>query len=317
MRSALAILVATRDRAPRLRRLLASCLALEGRERLAPAIVVADDGSTDDTARVVAEAAASDPSVRHLALPGAGKSRALNAAVRATTAAWLAFVDDDVELDPRWLVAVEAYLGRHDVGAAQGTIRLPPAEAADPTTVAALARWHTIPQCDYGPAVTDAPSLIGANMLVARRAFTRVGLFDERLGPGAAGASEDTELAMRLRAAGERIGYVADAIVYHAVEPDRLSARYFRALHESRGRSRIYYKQRAPRAAWLLALRLLPDLALAALGAAVGKLRGGEAERRALARWYHYRALLAAGRAPRLPGGVPRLERSGPMPDEA
>lgn len=204
MRSALAIVVATRNRAPRLRSLLASCLALDGRERLRPDIVVADDGSTDETARVVAQAAHS--AVRHLALPGGGKSRALNAAIRATTAPWLAFVDDDVELDPRWLVAVEAYLGRHDVGAAQGTIRLPAADAADPTTVAALARWHTIPQCDYGPAVTDAPSLIGANMLVARRAFARVGLFDERLGPGAAGASEDTELAMRLRAAGERIG---------------------------------------------------------------------------------------------------------------
>jgi GT2 family glycosyltransferase len=316
MRSALAIVVATRDRAPRLRRLLASCAALEGRERLAPAIVVADDGSTDDTADVVAEAAAANSSVRHLALPGGGKSRALNAAIRATTAPLLAFVDDDVELDPHWLIAMEAYAGRHDVGAAQGTIRLPPAAAGDPMTVAALARWHTIPQCDYGPTVTDATSLIGANMLVARRAFARVGLFDERLGPGAAGASEDTELAMRLRAAGERIGYVADAIVYHAVEPDRLSARYFRALHESRGRSRIYYKQREPRAPWLLALRVLPDLVLAGLGVAVGRLRGGEAERRALARWYHYRALLAAGRAPRLPGGVPRLPGGVPL-DEA
>ena len=310
MRSAVAIVVATRDRAPQLRRLLASCRALDGRERLTPDIVVADDGSTDDTARVVAAAGAADPAVRRLTLPSGGKSRALNAAIRTTTAPVVAFVDDDVELDPRWLIAVEAYVGRHDVGAAQGTIRLPPAAAADPAIVAALARWHTIPQCDYGPAVTDAPSLIGANMLVARRAFERVGLFDERLGPGAAGASEDTELAMRLRAAGERIGYVADAIAYHAVEPERLSARYFRELHESRGRSRIYYKQREPRAPWLLALRLLPDLALSGLGAVMGRIRGGEAERRALARWYHYRALLAAGRAPRLPGGVPRLDEA-------
>jgi GT2 family glycosyltransferase len=116
-----------------------------------------------------------------------------------------------------------------------------PAAAADPLLVAAVERWHTIPHCDYGPTVAEAPSLIGANMLVERRAFARVGLFDERLGPGAAGASEDTELAARLRAAGERIGYIPDAIVYHAVEPDRLSAAYFRSLHEARGRSRIYY----------------------------------------------------------------------------
>jgi GT2 family glycosyltransferase len=310
MRPALAIVVATRDRAPRLRRLLASCRALVGREPQAPEIVVADDGSTDDTARVVAEAAAEDAAVRHLPLAGNGKSRALNAAIRATTAPLLAFVDDDVELDPQWLLAMQGYLGRHDVGAAQGTIRLPPAAAADPAIVAALARWHTIPQCDYGPSVTEAPALIGANMLVTRRAFARVGLFDERLGPGAAGASEDTELAARLRAAGERIGYVADAIVYHAVEPERLSAAYFRALHESRGRSRLYYKQRQPRSPLVLALRLLPDLVVAALGVVASRLRGGESERPALARWYHYRAMLAAGRAPRLPGGVPRLDEA-------
>jgi GT2 family glycosyltransferase len=310
MRSALAIVVATRDRAPRLRRLLASYRALTGLARLAPELVVADDGSRDDTARVVAEAAAGEPSIRRLALAGGGKSRALNAAVRATTAPLLAFVDDDVELDREWLVAVTAYAVRHDVGAAQGTIRLPPDAAADPAIVAAVERWHTIPQCDYGPSVVDAPSLIGANMFVARRAFQRAGLFDERLGPGAAGASEDTELAARLRAAGERIGYVADAIVYHAVEPDRLSARYFRELHESRGRSRIYYKQREPRSPFVLTLRLLPDLALSALGVAASALRGGEPRRRALARWYHYRALFAAGRAPRLPGGVPRLDEA-------
>jgi GT2 family glycosyltransferase len=146
-------------------------------------------------------------------------------------------------------------------------------------------------------------------MFVTRNAFVRIGLFDERLGPGAAGASEDTELALRLRATGEHIGYIADAIVHHAVEPDRLCASYFRTLHEARGRSRIYYKSGTQRSALALALRVLPDLGVAALGVATTALgRGGEPRRRALARWYHYRGMLAAGRAPRLPGGVPRLD---------
>jgi GT2 family glycosyltransferase len=258
---------------------------------------------------VVAAVSGTHPTVRHLAVPEGGKSHALNRAIRTTSAALLAFVDDDVELDRDWLVAVEGYFARSAVAAAQGTIRLPPEAAADPTIVAAVERWHTIPRCDYGPTVTEARSLTGANMFVTRRAFARVGLFDERLGPGAAGASEDTELADRLRAAGERIGYVPDAIVYHAVEPERLSASYFRALHESRGRSRLYSKHQDGRSSVSLALRLLPDLGLAALALAVTALgTDGESRRRALARWYHYRAMLAAGRAPRLPGGVPRLD---------
>ena len=305
----LAIIVATRNRERRLRRLLGSLFAMTAVDHLAPEVIVADNGSTDATARIAAEAAATHANLRHLVVPEGGKSRALNVAIRSTAAAVLAFVDDDVELDRDWLVAVDGYFARATVAAAQGTIRLPPEAAADPMVVAAVERWHTIPRCDYGPAVAESSSLTGANMFVTRRAFAKVGLFDERLGPGAAGASEDTELAARLRAAGERIGYVPDAIVYHAVEPDRLGADYFRALHESRGRSRIYYKHQEGRSTVGLALRLLPDLALAALGVATTALgRGGEPRRRALARWYHYRAMLAAGRAPRLPGGVPRLD---------
>lgn len=309
MASALAILVATRNRAPRLRRLLASVFAMTGVADLRPAVVVVDDGSTDGTAELATTTAAEHPTVRHLAVPVGGKSRALNVAIRATRAERYAFVDDDVELDPDWLVAVEAYFARATVAAAQGVIRIAPEAAASPSTVAAIDRWHTIPQCDYGAGAVESPSLIGANMVVTRRAFLAVGLFDERLGPGAAGASEDTELALRLHAAGERIGWIPDAIAYHAVEPERLSATYFRALHEARGRSRVHYKFDATRSRLAIALRLLPDVGRAALGVAATALApGGEARRRALARWYHYRAMLAAGRVPRSSGGAPTLD---------
>jgi GT2 family glycosyltransferase len=305
----LAIIVATRNRDRHLRRLLTSIFAATGVAELAPEVVVADNGSTDATAAVVDEAARTHRNLRRLAVPEAGKSRALNAAIRASTAPLLAFVDDDVELDREWLVAVDAYFARHAVGAAQATIRVAREAAANAAVAAAIERWHTVPRCDYGPGVTESRSLIGANMIVARSTFARVGLFDERLGPGAAGASEDTELAERIVAAGIAIGYVPDAIVYHAVERERLSAEFFRALHESRGRSRLYYKDAGRRSPLALTLRLLPDLASAALGIAASAFaRGGESRRRALARWYHYRAMLAAGRAPRLAGGVPRLD---------
>jgi GT2 family glycosyltransferase len=308
MASGLAIVVATRNREPRLRRFIASFFAMTGVDRVAPVLVLADNGSTDGTAALAAATAAAHPTVRHLAVPTGGKCRALNEAIATTPADRFAFVDDDVELDPEWLVAVEAYCARASVTAAQGTIRVPPAVADDPMLVAAIARWHTIPHCDYGPTAVESPSLIGANMVVGRRAFERVGLFDERLGPGAAGASEDTELAARIHAAGDRIGYIPDAIVYHAVEPDRLNAAYFRTLHEARGRSRVYYKFRDDRSPMSIALRVFPDVARAALAVALTSVRNpSESHRRALARWHHYRAMLHATRTPRLKGGIPRL----------
>ena len=300
--TAFAIIVATCDRAVALQRLLASALAMTGWERLTPEIIVVDDGPSDAIRFVVADVARRTPGVRYLPVPAGGKSRALNRAIRATQARLLAFVDDDVELDAGWLVAVAAYASRAHFDAAQGAVRLPPESAGNPAVIAAVDHWRTIPSCDLGPSVSEVGSLIGANMLVWRATFARVGLFDERLGPGAAGFGDDSELAGRIRSAGGRIGYVPDAVVYHHVDPSRLSAEYFRTFHTRRGLSRIYYKPTGP-------LRILPNLGLAAMRLALAIVVGlPDVRIRALGRWYHYRAMLAATRAAPLAGGVPRLE---------
>jgi GT2 family glycosyltransferase len=55
----------------------------------------------------------------------------------------------------------------------------------------------------------------GANMAVRRDVFARVGLFDERLGAGAAGCSEDSELWYRVLAEGWSCVYEPAAVVYH------------------------------------------------------------------------------------------------------
>ena len=304
----LAIIVATRDRSIALRRLLASAVAMAGWERLKPEIIVVDDGPSDGTRLVVAEVARHASGVRYLPVPSGGKTRALNRGIRATDASLLAFVDDDVELDAGWLLAVSDYASRLRFDAAQGAIRLPPDSAGNPAVIAAIDRWRTIPGCDLGPGVTEVESLIGANMLIWRSTFARVGLFDERLGPGAAGFGDDSELADRIRGVGGRIGYVPDAVVYHYVDPTRLSAEYFRAFHTRRGLSRIYYKRTG---SW----RVLPNLGLAAMRLALATIAALPNLRlRALGHWYHYRAMLAATRVTPLAGGVPRLEEARTLP---
>ena len=55
----------------------------------------------------------------------------------------------------------------------------------------------------------------GANTAFRRRVFERVGLFDERLGAGAAGCSEDSELWYRVLAEGGACLYEPRAVVHH------------------------------------------------------------------------------------------------------
>ncbi len=55
----------------------------------------------------------------------------------------------------------------------------------------------------------------GANMAFRREVFRRVGLFDTRLGAGASGCSEDSEMWYRILAARMAIGYEPRAVVWH------------------------------------------------------------------------------------------------------
>ncbi len=65
------------------------------------------------------------------------------------------------------------------------------------------------------------------NVAFRRRAFERYGLFREDLGPGSVvQRAEDTEFVRRLWLGGERLRYVADAIVRSPVRTERLSRRF-------------------------------------------------------------------------------------------
>ena len=55
----------------------------------------------------------------------------------------------------------------------------------------------------------------GANMAFRREVFSRIGVFDERLGAGAAGCSEDSEFWYRILAAGMMVKYEPRAVVWH------------------------------------------------------------------------------------------------------
>jgi len=58
-------------------------------------VVIVDDGSTDDTPRVVEELERADPRVRGVRQANAGLAGARNTGLAQATAPWIAFLDDD------------------------------------------------------------------------------------------------------------------------------------------------------------------------------------------------------------------------------
>ena len=233
----LSLIIPTRNRARRLDQLLDGLTALAPLPEGPWEIVVVDNGSTDDTAAVVARPRPGLPApIRRVPEPRAGRSFALNAGVTATAGDLLVFVDDDVTLEPRWLSELARAATREGYAAAAGRI-LPDFEGGAPAWLPPDLPFPY--RFDLGDAPGDSHTVFGANMAFQRRVFARYGLFRTDLGiqPGDPLVGEESELCDRLAAAGERIAYVPTATVRHPVTREQATPAFLDRWSYHYGRS--------------------------------------------------------------------------------
>jgi glycosyltransferase involved in cell wall biosynthesis len=220
---------------------MASFDALVCPDSITAELLIVDNGSTDNTASVLMLATSTKFSLRVLREDRQGKSSALNRGLSLAQGKILLIVDDDVVVHPLWLIKhLESYsLSSFD--AVQGRV-LPGVDLdgkpADPNKL----REYNIPIIDYGDQICEIRGLTGTNISFKREVFERVGRFDTRLGPGAAGFSEDSEYSIRIRQAGFKIGYTPDAVAYHELSPARYGREYNRKVEYQKGLSRSLYR---------------------------------------------------------------------------
>jgi GT2 family glycosyltransferase len=221
------VVVCTRDRPEQLRR----CLTSIARSTVAPQEVIVVDNSPGSglTSRVVR----AFPDVRYLAESRAGLSVARNTAIENAVGEIVAFTDDDATVHPDWLGRlIEGFTGP-DVMAVTGLVL--PEELATESQVVfekALGGFnHGYRSMSFGRRFFEESKAIaapvwkigaGANMAIRRQAYDIVGPFDERLGAGATGCSEDSEFWYRLLALGWECRYQPSAVVFHCHRADRL-----------------------------------------------------------------------------------------------
>jgi GT2 family glycosyltransferase/SAM-dependent methyltransferase len=217
----LAVVVCTRDRPEDLSR----CLESLTRSRMPPdEVIVVDNAPAQDTTRAVVEAF---PSFRYVPEPRRGLSVARNSGVAASSAKIVAYVDDDSTPHPDWVRRVREEFVDPSVMAVTGLLL--PASLDTPAQVAyeapaSLFHHARYQRLSYGPDFLEQTKRRGppvwrigggANMAFRRDAFVLAGGFDERLGAGAAGCSEDSEFWYRLIAAGWECHYEPSAVVFH------------------------------------------------------------------------------------------------------
>jgi glycosyltransferase involved in cell wall biosynthesis len=233
----ISVILCTYNRCQSLAKALSSIAASVLPDTVEWEVLVVDNNSSDRTAFVAGSFVGIFPGRFHYIFePRQGKSFALNAGVREARGEILAFLDDDVIVEPTWLWNLTANL--HDgTWAGAGGRTLPLVEQPLPEWLS-LERPYSLGaaicgQFDEGgmPRELEKPPY-GANMAFRQETFTRYGPFRTDLGPGlvrpVSKVGEDTEFGSRVMSGGERVRYEPAAIVHHPIFPDRMSKKYIR-----------------------------------------------------------------------------------------
>jgi glucosyl-dolichyl phosphate glucuronosyltransferase len=216
-------------------------------------VLVVDNNSNDRTRSVVEEVSRQHPGrFRYLFEAKQGKSLALNSAISNARGDILAFMDDDVTVEPTWLRRLTAPLESEEWAGVGGRILAAEAFSAphwfrleEPFDLGGPLFAHF----DHG----DKPGELyrppyGANMAFRKSMFAKYGGFRADLGPrpGSAIRNEDTEFGRRLFSGGERLYYEPAAVVYHPVPQERIQKKYFLGWWFDYGRAEICEIGRKP-----------------------------------------------------------------------
>ncbi|MEU6912939.1 glycosyltransferase [Streptomyces olindensis] len=218
------VVVATRERAGQLARALDSLLA-QDHPRFE--IVVVDNAPVTSETRELVERKYAER-VRYVCEPVPGLAVAHNTGLAAVRGEVVAFTDDDVVADPRWLTELTAPFAA-DAGLGCSTGLILPARLTTPAQVlleshGGFAKGFTPRTYDPAHPPDDEPLFpftagrfgSGANMAFRTRVLRSVGGFDPATGAGtAARGGDDLYGFVRVLADGHRLRYTPYALVWH------------------------------------------------------------------------------------------------------
>ena len=220
------VVLCTRNRPDAVMRCLTALRALDYE---ALDVIVVDNAPADDRTRdVVNGFSAADGRIRYVLEPRRGLSKARNRGVAEARGTFIAFTDDDVRVDSRWIGGLLRGFGRRkDVGCVTGLVASSSLEHPAERFFDGRVWWSS--SCDHAlfDQRTDPHGSrlhpyaagkfgTGANMAFRTDVLRQIGTFDEALGAGAPTAGgEDLDIFVRLLLAGWALSYEPAALVWH------------------------------------------------------------------------------------------------------
>jgi cellulose synthase/poly-beta-1,6-N-acetylglucosamine synthase-like glycosyltransferase/peptidoglycan/xylan/chitin deacetylase (PgdA/CDA1 family) len=179
-------------------------------------VIVVDDGSEDDTSRVVHESFTDDPRVSLFTVASGGKAAALNIGLREAKGDIVIALDADTLFAPQTIGALAHRFYDARMGALAGNAKVG-------NRISIVTRWQALEYITSQNmdrrafaslnCITVVPGAVGA---------WRRDLIDEAGGFSSDTLAEDQDLTLRIRRLGYDIGYEENAIAWTEA-PDRLS----------------------------------------------------------------------------------------------
>ena len=224
--SVLTVLFATRNGATTLP------LVLEAYDRLEPpqggwALVIVDNGSTDDSRMIIAGFQDTLP-VTCVLEPHAGKNIALNAGLAYVAGDLVVLTDDDAVPRPDWLVRLREAADSHaGYGIFGGAVVAhwetdPPAWLLNSVPLSAML---TLSDPNLMDGDAEGHYIFGPNMAVRAQIFADGHRFDPSIGPSDSPSyamGSETEFVHRVMGHGVRAWYTSTAVVAHRVRTTQM-----------------------------------------------------------------------------------------------
>jgi GT2 family glycosyltransferase len=231
------VAICTKDRPDYISACLKSLLAIAPPDAHRLEILVVDNAPSDDRTQ---QAVQSFPDVRYVQEPKPGLDFARNRAIQSATGEWLAFLDDDVEVDRGWLIGLQTALQENpDAAAITGLVL--PYELETQAQILFEQRGgfrRGFEKIHYGKMLPSnslypcGAGIFGAgcNMAFRRQMLLELGGFDEALDTGAPlPGGGDLDMFYRVIRANYSLVYEPQYLVFHKHrrEYDKLRRQYW------------------------------------------------------------------------------------------
>lgn len=199
-------------------------------------VIVVDNNSKDRTREVVENFMVKFNSrLKYLFEPRQGKSYALNRAIKEASGEIIAFTDDDVIVDSRWLSNIVKMFKNNECDGLGGRIEL--MWLSEKPYWLSEKLYGRLGKLDYGNLSFRINSkkypIFGGNAAFKKSLFIKFGYYNELLGRkgNKLYSSEDTEVFFRFYKNAASLFFQPNILVYHKVPSDRLIKNYFRKWH--------------------------------------------------------------------------------------